>query len=82
MNETGHAMIQAPAATNNAPLTPPSVPANVTPPDVPGRTRFHVMIETGSRLLNVPISVAQVSALAAARDPAAAANQKGLGWIT
>src|SRR2546422_4002185 len=50
----------------------PTLFRSLIPPDVPRDTRSPVVISRGGHGENEPISVAQVSALAAARAPAAA----------
>src|SRR5207302_312240 len=57
-----------------APATPPSVPSAVIPPDVPRVTRRPDVMRRGGKGENAPISVAHVSAAAAAIAPAAAAH--------
>lgn len=52
-----------------APANEASRPRGVTAPDVPGGTGRKVVMCTGQKVLRDPISVAQVSAVAAARQP-------------
>src|SRR5437879_1092828 len=59
-------------AISVAPATPPSVPSAVIPPEVPRVTRRQDVTRRGGRGEKAPISVAQVSAAAAATAPAAA----------
>ncbi|MDB4882198.1 MAG: hypothetical protein JWL95_964 [Gemmatimonadetes bacterium] len=61
-------------ATNAAPAIMASVPTTVTPPELPGGTGRVVSSERGVPPYSVPISVAQVSAAAAARAPSAASE--------
>ena len=51
---------------HSAPAISASVPASVMPPDIPVATGRQVRIERGVPRANVPISVAHVSAVAAA----------------
>src|SRR5207302_1908005 len=57
-----------------APATPPSVPRAVMPPDVPRVTRRPDVMRRGAKGEKAPISVAHVSAAAAAIAPAAAVH--------
>ena len=57
-------------AINPAPAIPPVVPRSDTPPSVPVGTGFPVVINRGGVLECLPISVAHVSAVAAANAPA------------
>src|SRR2546429_4388257 len=57
-----------------APATPPRVPSAVIPPDVPRVTRRPDVMRRGGKGANAPISVAHVSAAAAAIAPAAAVH--------
>src|SRR5207237_3600671 len=59
-------------AMTTAPATPPSVPSAVIPPDVPRVTRRPEVRRRGGMGESAPISVAHVSAAAAAIAPAAA----------
>ncbi len=54
---------------------PPNVPCQLMPPDVPAGTRRPVNTEIARPDVNLPISVPQVSAVAAARAPAKPINQ-------
>ena len=63
----------ATTATQSAPAISALVPRNVTPPESPVSVGRNVRIETGRRRASVPISVAHVSADAAANAPAKAA---------
>src|SRR5690242_19203730 len=60
----------ASVAIITAPAMPPAVPRVVIPPDVPAGTGAPVVRSRGGMGENAPISVAQVSAVAAARAPA------------
>src|SRR5712692_4370395 len=60
------------AAIPTAPTTPPAVPRTVIPPELPRGTRAQVVMTRGGKGENAPISVAHVSAVAAASAPAAA----------
>ena len=51
------------------PMNAPKLPIDVIPPDVPLETGFQFMIFFGAFFEKTPISVAQVSALAAVIDP-------------
>jgi len=53
-----------------APTRPPAVPSGVIPPDTPRGTARRLVIRRGGVGENAPISVAQVSAVAAASAPA------------
>src|SRR5262245_3120497 len=55
---------------NPAPAIPPAVPSSVIPPSVPAATVVQFVIKRGGVGEWLPISVAQVSALAAASAPA------------
>src|SRR5439155_8646189 len=66
---------KASAAIATAPATPPAVPSAVIPPDAPRVTRSHVVTSRGATGEHEPISVAQVSAVAAAIAPAAAGQE-------
>src|SRR5207253_8755065 len=57
-----------------APATPPSVPRAVMPPEVPRATRRPEVRSRGGKGEKAPISVAHVSAAAAAMAPAAAVH--------
>ena len=52
-----------------APARAPNVPNRVNPPEVPGGTLRRFFSVMGAFRERSPISVAQVSAVAAARDP-------------
>jgi len=52
-----------------APMKKPEVPRAVTPPDLPTGTFSNVIISLGLLGEKMPISVPQVSAVAAANDP-------------
>src|ERR1700678_3112717 len=65
-------------ATTAAPAIEAPVPAAVIPPDKPVATRRNVKIERGGWEDNTPISVAHVSAAAAANAPAKAAANAAL----
>lgn len=52
-----------------APMRKPEVPRAVTPPDVPTGTFSNVIMSLGLLREKMPISVPQVSAVAAANDP-------------
>src|SRR5437763_13505265 len=54
-----------------APATPPADPSAVIPPEAPLVTRAPLVISRGGNGENDPISVAQVSAVAAASAPVA-----------
>src|SRR6267143_1115848 len=60
----------ASTAINPAPATPPIVPRSVIPPSVPAETERPLVIRRGGVRECLPISLAQVSAVAAARAPA------------
>lgn len=64
------------AATTAAPRTPPKVPGMETPPEAPLGTVRQRTKSTGSRRLNAPQAVAQVSAAAAASDPVTSQRPK------
>src|SRR5688500_6673845 len=70
-----HPIISMVAAMAAAPATPPSVPAAVMAPDVPGAASLPLRIERGRPPSEMPVSVDQVSAAAAAIAPAPAASQ-------
>ena len=76
-NRSVRASKRAARATRSAPATIATVPAADTAPDVPGGTARKVSTVRGTPPTSVPISVAQVSAVAAAREPAAAAARSG-----
>src|SRR5207248_8666653 len=61
-------------AITSAPATAPIVPRAVMPPDVPRVTRRPDVMRRGAKGEKAPISVAQVSAAAAAIAPAAAVH--------
>ena len=67
---------RAARATNSAPTISASVPWNVTPPERPVAMRSRVKIERGRPRASVPISVAHVSAAAAANAPANAGTNR------
>src|SRR5687768_2451272 len=77
---SGHPLIHASNATNAAPASPPALPSNVTPPDVPVGSGRPVVIDRGELSARVPISVAHVSAAAAARAPAPTTVQAADTW--
>ena len=54
-------------AKTNDPRKEAEVPKKVIPPDLPGETFLKDVIKTGSDLDKIPISVAQVSAVTAAK---------------
>ena len=58
-----------------APSTPPAVPGGVMPPDAPRGTGTQLVMSRGGVGEKTPISVAQVSAVAAARPPAKTGHQ-------
>src|SRR6267142_784369 len=58
------------AAISPAPTTPPAVPRSVIPPSVPAGTGVPLVIRRGGVRECLPISLAQVSAVAAAIAPA------------
>src|SRR5258708_39649867 len=66
---TGPSVV-ASVAISSPPPTPPAVPSTVIPPDVPAGPGAPVVPSRGATGENAPISVAQVSAVAAARAPA------------
>ena len=70
-----HPTISATTPMKIAPAKPAKVPIHVTAPDVPAGTTFPVVMSLGEWLASVPISVAQVSAVAAAMAPAPSGNQ-------
>src|SRR5581483_253631 len=78
----GHPSAIAAAPTNTAPATAAKVPGTVTPPDIPAVTGRQVIIDRGSALALVPISVAQVSDVDAASAPAPTACQMVVGQST
>ena len=59
-----------------APMSPPELPNQVTPPLCPGRTRRHVSRSRGGRGLKLPSAVAQVSPPAAASPTVASHNPR------
>src|SRR5947208_2571919 len=61
-------------AMSAAPTTPPADPSTVIPPEVPRDTSAPVVISRGGTREKDPISVAQVSAVAAAKAPVATAH--------
>src|SRR6266566_9800990 len=65
---------KANAAIKAAPAIPPTVPTSVIPPSVPAGTGLPVVISRGGLREYRPISVAHVSAVAAASAPANAAQ--------
>ena len=66
--------------SQSAPAISASVPGNVIPPESPAATGRNVRIERGGRRASVPISVAHVSAVAAAYAPANA-NAQRTSWV-
>src|SRR4051794_27738600 len=67
MEKTGRAArTAATSPKESAPRAAAPVPSQVTPPDVPAGTGLLLVIRRGWRLLNTPISVAHVSAVAVA----------------
>src|SRR5574340_1609554 len=61
-----------------APPRAASVPVRLTPPEVPFSTTLPLLIDRGSTGLRMPSSVAQVSALTAARVPSVAAHHRSV----
>jgi hypothetical protein len=67
---------------NNAPATAAALPAPVIAPDVPASAGRPVVIMRGGALLSTPISVAHVSAVAAASAPVQAENRAAARWAS
>ena len=64
-----------------APTKAADIPKSEIPPDVPAGTCLKFIIERGSDFERTPISVAQVSAAAEAKDAKYSRNQIGFGDI-
>src|SRR5690606_19990053 len=74
---------EATPARTSAPAAPPSVPSQVTPPEVPAGSARPVSSERGILLDSPPISVAILSAVAAASAPHAAHHHMSdSGWYS
>jgi len=75
--ETSGAKDAATEPMSAAPPAAPAVPSAVTAPESPWQAIRHVVMRRGSLVLQRPISVPHVSAVAAAMAPAAAPNAAG-----
>src|SRR5207237_7433573 len=76
IHEIPHPASIAPAAAETAPASDAMLPGSETAPDVPVGTLFPDVMSRGLAAASVPISVAQVSAAAAASAPIATARKR------